>query len=301
MEDGQSGRTALDTRWNRVEETRMGLFINTNVASLNAQRNLDNITGRLQSSFSRLSTGLRIVTAADDAAGLAISERMRAQVRSLSQAQRNANDGISLVTVADGAMTELNSILIRMRELSVQASNGTVSPSDRDTLNQEFGDLINEIDRIADSTSFNQLNLLDGSTATISFQVGSGTTAGVDTIDVSLPSVDSTVLGVDTLNIGSVLGGGDAGAAIDAIDSAIDSVSSARGTMGAVQNRLSSTIRNLGQQVENLSSAESRIRDVDVAAETAELTRNSIMQQAAITILGQANVQPQVALSLLNG
>ncbi len=276
----------------------MGLFINTNVASINAQQNLSHITTGLQQNFRRLSTGLRIVTAADDAAGLAISERMRAQVRSLGQAQRNANDGISLVQIADGAMNELNSILIRMRELSVQAANGTVSPSDRDTLNQEFQDLISEIDRIARSTEFNQTSILDGTTSTISFQVGSGTVASIDTISVSLPSILSSDLSIAGLDISSSSSASPT-TAMTQIDSAINVVAAARGTMGAVQNRLTSTITNLGQQVENLSAAESRIRDVDVASETAQLTRNTILQQAAITILAQANTQPQVALSLL--
>ena len=274
----------------------MGLFINTNVASINARGNLDVITNRLQSNFSRLSTGLRIVSASDDAAGLAISERMRAQIRSLSQAQRNANDGISLVQVGEGAMNELSNILIRMRELAIQSNNGTNSPADKDTLDQEFDNLIDEVDRISKSTEFNGVNLLDGSTASIEFQVGSGVTSGVDTIAVGLQSVLASDLGIDSLDISSA---GAPTTAIDTIDVAIDQVAAARGDLGALQNRLQSTITNIGVSVENLSAAESRIRDVDVAAETAELTRNSILQQAAISILSQANVQPQVALSLL--
>jgi flagellin len=274
----------------------MGLFINSNIASLNARGNLEMITGRLQKSYSRLSSGLRIVTAADDAAGLAISERMRAQVASLSQAQRNANDGISLVQVGEGAMNELDNILIRMRELSIEANNGTVSASDRDTLNQEFGNLVAEVDRIAKSTQFNGVNLLDGSTSNVVFQVGANTTTNIDTLSVGLVSVLASDLGISTLDISST---GSATTAIQAIDGAINKVVSARGDLGAIQNRLQSTITNLGVSVENLSAAESRIRDVDVAAETAELTRNSIMQQAAVSVLAQANVQPQVALSLL--
>ncbi|MBL8840721.1 MAG: flagellin FliC [Planctomycetes bacterium] len=274
----------------------MGLFINTNVASINARGNLDVITNRLQSNYSRLSTGLRIVSASDDAAGLAISERMRAQIRSLSQAQRNANDGISLVQVGEGAMNELSNILIRMRELAIQASNGTNSAADKDTLDQEFDNLIEEVDRISRSTEFNGVNLLDGSTSSIEFQVGSDVVSGVDTIAVALQSVLASDLGIDTLDISSV---GAPTTAIINIDVAIDQVAAARGDLGALQNRLQSTITNIGVSVENLSAAESRIRDVDVAAETAELTRNSILQQAAISILSQANVQPQVALSLL--
>jgi flagellin len=274
----------------------MGLFINTNIASLNARGNLEMVTGRLQKSYSRLSSGLRIVVAADDAAGLAISERMRAQVASLSQAQRNANDGISLVQVGEGAMNELDNILIRMRELSIEANNGTVSASDRDTLNQEFSNLLSEVDRIALSTQFNGVNLLDGSTANVVFQVGANTVTNIDTLNIGLVSVLASDLGISTLDISSA---GSPTTAIQAIDGAIDRVVAARGDLGAVQNRLQSTITNLGVSIENLSAAESRIRDVDVAAESAELTRNSIMQQAAVSVLAQANVQPQVALSLL--
>ncbi len=273
----------------------MGLRVNTNIASLNAQRNLEKVTGRLDTNYRRLSTGLRITTAADDAAGLAISERLRSQVRSLGQAKRNANDGISLVQTAEGALNETSAILIRMRELSIQASNGTVSDSDKSTLNEEFSALRSEIDRIAKSTEFNDVNLLDNGGA-VKFQIGFGTTSGVDTISVSLSPALATSLALESLSIAS---SGNQSAAIDAIDTAIDKVSSVRGSFGAVQNRLSSTISNLGVQIENLSSAESRIRDVDVADETAQLTRNSILQQAAVSILSQANVAPQTALSLL--
>ena len=274
----------------------MAMVINTNVASINARGNLERVTNRLQSSYRKLSTGLRIATAGDDAAGLAISERMRAQVRSLTQAQRNANDGISLVQVGEGAMNEISNILIRMRELAIQSNNGTNSGQDRDTLDQEFSSLIAEVDRISQSTQFNGVNLLDGSAANIVFQVGSGVVAGLDTLPIALQSVLASDLGIASLDISSA---GSPTGAITAIDGAIDAVTSARGDFGALQNRLQSTIANIGVNIENLSAAESRIRDVDVASETAELTRNSIMQQAAISILAQANVQPQVALSLL--
>ena len=274
----------------------MGLRVNTNTASINAQRNLASVTDRLGTNFRRLSTGLRISTAADDAAGLAISERLRSQVRSLDQAKRNANDGISLVQTAEGALNEVNSVLTRLRELSIQAANGSVSNQDKDTLNEEFTSLVNEIDRIAQSTEFNGINLLDGSSASVSFQVGYGTTAGVDTLDVTLQAADETALGLDSLDISST---GNTSTAIAAIDTAINTVSSLRGSLGAAQNRLGSTINNLAIQTENLSAAESRIRDVDVAYETAQLTRNSILQQASISILAQANAQPQSALALL--
>jgi flagellin len=274
----------------------MSLVINTNLASLSARGSLDAVTTRLEKNFAHLSTGLRITTAADDAAGLAISERMRAQIRSLSQAQRNANDGISMVQVGEGAMNEMDSILIRMRELAIEANNGTVSASDRDTLNQEFTSLIAEIDRIARSTQFNGVNMLDGSTVNVVFQVGANNVTNVDTLSVGLVSVLASDLGITALDIGSA---GSPTTAITGIDAAIDVVVAARGDLGALQNRLQSTITNLGVSVENLTAAESRIRDVDVASESAELTRNSILQQASIAVLAQANVQPQNALQLL--
>jgi len=274
----------------------MSLVINTNLASLSARGSLDAVTTRLEKNFAHLSTGLRITTAADDAAGLAISERMRAQIRSLSQAQRNANDGISMVQVGEGAMNEMDSILIRMRELAIEANNGTVSASDRDTLNQEFTSLIAEIDRIARSTQFNGVNMLDGSTVNVVFQVGANNVTNVDTLSVGLVSVLASDLGITALDIGSA---GSPTTAITGIDAAIDVVVAARGDLGALQNRLQSTITNLGVSVENLTAAESRIRDVDVASESAELTRNSILQQASIAVLAQANVQPQNTLQLL--
>ena len=275
----------------------MGLRVNTNSASINAQRNLASITDKLAGNFRRLSTGLRISTAADDAAGLAISERLRAQVASLDQAKRNANDGISLVQTAEGALNEVSSILVRLRELAVQSANGSVSNQDKDTLDQEFQSLTDEVNRIGRSTEFSGIKLLDGSTSSVTFQVGHGTTAGSDTISVSLDASLSTSLGLNSLDIGS---GGSTSTAITNIDAAINTVSSLRGSLGAVQNRLGSTINNLAVQVENLSAAESRIRDVDVAYETAQLTRNQILQQASIAVLSQANALPQAALRLLN-
>src|SRR5262249_32508194 len=201
----------------------MGLRVNTNAPSTNAQRNLAAVSERLAGNFRRLSTGLRIATAADDAAGLAISERLRSQVRSLEQANRNANDGISMAQTAEGALNEVGDIMTRLRELAVQASNGTVSSTDRDTLQEEFGSLVAEVDRIAKSTDFNGIKLLDGSQTTVTFQVGSGTTAGVDTIDMHLASAKASDLGIATLDVGST---GNPTAALTAIDAAIDSVSS---------------------------------------------------------------------------
>jgi len=245
-----------------------------------------------------LSTGLRISTAADDAAGLAISERLRSQIRSLAQASRNANDGISLVQVGEGALNEVSNILVRLRELSIQSANGSSSTADKNTIKEEFDSLVNEINRIAQSTEFNGIKLLDGSASTVTFQVGINTTPNIDQLNVSLSPALSTSLGLSTLDVGS---GGNTSFAIAQIDAAVNIVSQLRGKFGSLQNRLTSTIANLGVAGESLSAAESRIRDVDVAFETAELTRNSILQQASISILSQANAQPQTALQLLQG
>jgi len=274
----------------------MGLRVNTNIASINAQRNVSQVTTRLARNYQRLSTGLRISTAADDAAGLAISERLRSQVRSLAQASRNANDGISLVQVGEGALNEVSNILVRLRELAIQSANGSSSTADKNTIKEEFDSLVNEINRIAQSTEFNGIKLLDGSASTVTFQVGINTAAGIDSLNVSLTAALSTTLGLSTVDVGS---GGNTSLAITQIDGAINAVSQLRGRFGSLQNRLQSTIANLGVAAESLSAAESRIRDVDVAYETAELTRNNILQQASISILAQANAQPQSALQLL--
>jgi flagellin len=274
----------------------MGLRVNTNIASINAQRNTAQVTTRLARNYQKLSTGLRISTAADDAAGLAISERLRSQVRSLGQASRNANDGISLVQVGEGALNEVSNILVRLRELSIQSANGSSSTADKNTIKEEFDSLVNEVNRIAQSTEFNGIKLLDGSATSVTFQVGINTTANIDQLNVTLTPALSTSLGLSSLDVGS---GGSTSTAILAIDDAINAVSQLRGKFGSLQNRLTSTIANLGVASESLSAAESRIRDVDVAYETAELTRNNILQQASISILSQANAQPQSALTLL--
>jgi flagellin len=274
----------------------MGLRINTNVASIGAQRALAQVTDRLAVRYKRLATGLRITGAADDAAGLAISERLRAQVRSLDQARRNAADGISMVQTGEGALNEVGNILLRLRELAVQASNGTMSSTDRQTLDDEFAELVEEIDRIGRGTEFNGIKLLDGSATTVVFQIGMGIADGTDRLAAGLSAVLATSLGLDVLGVTNV---GNARSSLSAIDSAIDSVSSVRGRFGAMQNRLESTIRYLGVQAENLMAAESRIRDVDIARETAELAKDQILQQASIAVLAQANSQPQLALRLL--
>jgi len=271
----------------------MGLRVNTNVASLTAQRNLASVTSRLQGNYARLSSGLRIATASDDAAGLGISERMRSQIRSYAVAGRNAQDGVSLTQTAEGALQEVSNNLTRMRELAIQAANGTLTTTDRATIDAEFQELVTEIDRVSGEAAFNGLNLLDGSTASIDLQVG--VDAG-DTITVNMVDATAATLGIDALDVTSAA---NASAALTALDTAIDSVSTGRGTLGAAQNRLNSAIASIANTRENLSAAESRIRDVDVAAETADLTRNTIMQQAAVSVLAQANVQPQLALNLL--
>ena len=274
----------------------MGLRVNTNIASINAQRNLDNTTNRLAKSLQRLSSGLRITRAADDAAGLAISENFRAEVRSLGQAQRNSNDAISLLQIAEGALNETSGLLIRMRELSVQASNGTLGSSERVTLNNEFQDLGAEITRIAAVTQFNGTLVLNGASA-ITFQIGTQN-ASSDRISVSSVDASASAIGItSTTNISSATA---AQTTLDTLDSAISTVASLRATFGTVQNRLESTIRSLAVAIENTAAAESRIRDVDFASETAELTRNQVLQQAGISVLGQANVSTQSALSLLS-
>ncbi len=272
----------------------MGLRVNTNIASLASQRNLSIISTRLSGNFSRLSSGLRVATAADDAAGLGISERMRAQIRSYGTAARNAQDGISLVQTAEGALNEVSNLLGRMRELAVQSANGTLSTADRATINTEFQAIDAEITRVGTQTGFNGLKLLNAA-ATASIQIGIDAN---QTIDVVMADMRSTALAVDVLDTTSAT---NANAAITALDLAIDTVTTQRGTFGASVNRLQSAHNSILNAHENLSAAESRIRDVDVAFETADMSRNTIMQQAATSILSQANQQPQLALSLLQG
>ncbi|MFT5284044.1 MAG: flagellin [Planctomycetota bacterium] len=271
----------------------MGLRVNTNLFSLTAQRNLSNVTNRLQGNFARLASGLRVATAADDAAGLGISERMRSQIRSLGQASRNAQDGISLVQTAEGALGETSSNLARMRELAVQASNGTLNTQDRATINSEFAALTTEITRIADQNEFNGISLLNSTGGSVSIQIG---ISQGETIDISLNDTTAGTLGVSTLSALTVTG---ATSSLATIDIAINSVNTIRGSLGAAQNRLQSSQRSILNTRENLSAAESRIRDLDIAEETADLTRNTILQQASVSILSQANTQPQIALSLL--
>lgn len=273
----------------------MGLRVNNNIASINAQRNLVNTTMRLSKSLQRLSSGLRITRAADDAAGLAISESFRAEVRSLSQAQRNSNDAISMLQIAEGALNETSGLLVRMRELAIQAANGTLGSAERATIDSEFGDLASEITRIASVTQFNGALLLSGGSS-ITFQIGTQNSSS-DRITVSAVNATASAVGIGAA-ISLVTAKG-AQSALSNIDSAISTVASLRASFGTVQNRLESTIRSLAVAIENTAAAESRIRDVDFASETAELTRNQVLQQAGISVLGQANVSTQSALSLL--
>ena len=271
----------------------MPITINSNIASLNAQRNLSSSQADLSTAMQRLSSGLRISSAKDDAAGLGISDRMTAQIRGMNQAVRNANDGISLAQTAEGALAETTNCLQRMRELAVQSSNDTNSDNDRTSLNAEFTQLIAEIGRIANDTSFNGQVLLDGTFAAAKFQVGA---EAAQTITVSISAADATTLGVDGATVANFTG---AQSAIGFIDTAIDTVDTVRGALGAVQNRFESTISNLSNVAENLSAARSRILDADIAKETAALVRANILQQAGVSVLAQANQIPQLALALL--
>ncbi|MEC7274972.1 MAG: flagellin [Bdellovibrionota bacterium] len=276
----------------------MGLRINTNVASLNAQRNLRGTRLSMNKSLEKLSSGQRINRAGDDAAGLAISENLKAQVRGLKQAERNAEDGVSLVQIAEGALSEVSNILIRLRELSVQAASDTIGGTERKFLNVEFEQLTSEVDRIANSTEFNRVPLLNGTGAVFDIQIGTRNDPISDrlTFDASSADVNVAALG---LNLASVADKISAQNSLSAIDQAIISVSGIRADFGALQNRLQSTINNIAVSVENLSAANSRVRDTDVAAETAELTRNNILMSAGTSVLSQANASTKSALSLI--
>jgi flagellin len=274
----------------------MSLYVNTNVSAINAQRQLITSGSSLDTAFKRLSSGFRINSAADDAAGLQISNRLSSQINGLNQAISNANDGISLAQTAEGAMEEITNSLQRIRVLAVQSQNGINSSADRVALQKEVSALKTEISRIATTTQFGGINLLDGKFSA-KFLVGAN--AGQN-ISVNLSRTGggfgSSGLGINKLSISSVAG---ASRALALIDSAIKTIDTARADLGALQNRFQSTIRNLSNIVENVSAARSRIRDTDFAKETAELTRSQILQQASTTILSQANQRPQAALSLL--
>lgn len=277
----------------------MSLTVNTNVSALNAYRNLSGTQGSLGSSLEKLSSGFRINRAADDAAGLAISEGMRSQIGGMKQAVRNAQDGISLVQTAEGALQEVHSILQRMRDLSVQGANDTNNTAARSNIATEMGQLTEELDRIAKSTEFNGTKLLTGMTSAtaLNFQVGAaGNTDSRIKVDLSEANVSSVATAVSGLSVASHAS---AQAAISAIDAQISNVSTARANLGAYQNRFDHTIKNLNVAVENLSASESRIRDTDMAQEMMNFTRSQILSQAGTAMLAQANQVPQGVLRLL--
>ena len=285
----------------------MSITINTNVSSLNAQRNLSSTTDSLSKSYQRLSSGLRITRASDDAAGLAIADTLAADQAIASVAVRNANDGISAISIADGALNEIGAVLERMAELAEQSANGVLNTSQRSAISNEFNALGSEIQRIADTTEFNGLKLLSGGVE-ISLQIGfnsqasaqvsfSGVQGTLNSLGLSLP--DNSLM--YSLNDSTTAGGQFAAkTALDAVKGAINSLTSSRGTLGAVESRLNAAVNNLEVARENYSAAESQIRDVDVASEAAALTQTSILQQAGSAVLAQANQQPQLALTLIN-
>jgi flagellin len=275
----------------------MPLFINTNVASEQAQKNLGANQAKLQTSFARLSSGLRINSAKDDAAGLAISESLKSQIRSFNVAERNASDGISMAQTAEGALGEVHDILGRMRELAVQASNGSLTSTDRGFLQTEFSSLQSEISRIQGSAKFNGRQLVGSTAETITLQVGLDNTAS-DQIAVTLGGVSlGTIAGTSTALSGTTASG--ALSALSTIDTAISNVSTSRAGFGAAMNRLETSQSSIQTMRLNLSAANSRIRDVDVATETAALSRNQVLTQAGVSVLAQANQLPQLAFGLL--
>ena len=276
----------------------MALFVNTNVASLEVQRNMSSVQSSLVRNFQRLSSGLRINSAADDAAGLSISESFKMQIGGFSVAERNANDGISFAQTADGGLSRMSSLIARMRDLAVEAGNGDLTSTDRAYLNTEFIALRSEIDRIASSTKFNSTALLGNNTTalvTVDFQVGIGTNSS-DRISIGLLGTESSDLAINASVVATTQG---ATSAIQSIDAALATLNTRRETFGAMVNRLQVTIASVQAMKTNLSAANSRIRDVDVAEETAALTRNQVLAQAGAAVLAQANQTPQIALGLL--
>lgn len=276
----------------------MGLRINTNVASLQAQTSLNKVGKDSQDSFSKLSSGSRITKAADDAAGLAISEKMKAEIRSTQQANRNANDGISMVQVAEGGLNEASNILTRLRELSIQSASDTVGDVERGMANMEYQQLKSEMDRISKVTEYNGTKLLDGTGEKKDFQIGTKNDDFNDRISFEPAQLDSGLgsMGIEGIEVSSKEGARDS---LSSIDSAIEKVSGQRAVLGAIQNRLTSTSNNLQVNAENMSAANSRIRDVDYAEETAKQARNQILTAAGTSVLSQANVSGQSALKLI--
>jgi flagellin len=275
----------------------MALVINHNMSSINAQRNLANTGRSLKSSFEKVSSGLRINKAADDAAGLGVAENLEAASRSAKVAMRNTNDGISVVQTAEGATSEVGNIVKRMRELAVQSSSETLATAERSYVQDEFAQLSAEVDRISQVTEFNGLKLTNGSDTSVSVQVGVNNSAN-DRIAITMGDLRSTALGVDTTTM-SLNSSASARTAISALDTALDSINSIRSDYGAVQNRLSDSLVNMEVYDENLNAAESQIRDVDFASETAEMAKNQIMQQAGMSVLAQSSQAQQGILSLI--
>lgn len=276
----------------------MGMRISTNVPSINAQRNLSNSQHMLQQAQARLSSGSRINRAADDAAGLAISENLKAQIRGLRQASRNANDGISLVQTAEGGLNEIGSILTRFRELGIQGASDTIGDKERGFIDVEYQQLKSEIQRIAETTRFNNRDLLNGTGGIFDIQVGVYNDNFKDRISFDVGASDSTLeaLGMTAEGVGSKEA---AQVSLAAVDEAIESVAGMRANLGALQNRLQSTVNNLGVYDENMSAANSRIRDTDIAAESSEMIKNQVLLQAGISVLSQANATQNLALKLL--
>lgn len=276
----------------------MGLRVNTNVQSLAAQRNLGSTNKAQQGSLEKLASGTRIVRAADDAAGMAISEKMRASIRSIRQDTRNANDGISMIQTAEGGMNEIGNILVRFRELSIQAASDTIGDAERGFIDKEVSQLKGEIDRISQSTEFNGRKLLSGEGDKLEVQIGQGNKSDTDRFEFDLSATNASAdrLGVSGL---SVKDKESAQSNLDTIDGAIQTLSSSRANLGAMQNRLQSVVNNLGVYDENLSAARSRISDIDMASETAELSKNNILSQAGVSVLSQANQNPMLALKLM--
>jgi flagellin len=273
----------------------MSLSIASNIPSLDSQRSLGINQRNLATNMAHLSSGMRINSAADDAAGLAISEQMGADIKSYAQSQRNANDGVSMMQVADGAMAQQASLLTRMKELATEAANGTNGSAQLADTDTEFQQVISEVDRIASSTSFNGTAMLKAS-ASVTFQVGTGANGASDQIAVTVGATDKTTLGIGSLDLTTQA---NAQAALTAIDTAIQTLSTAQATVGAASNRLTSAADTASAFQVNLSSAQSRIRDVDVASESASMSRNNILVQAGTAVLAQANKLPEAALSLL--
>lgn len=276
----------------------MPLRISTNVASLNAQKNLATTNRGLEQSLARLSSGYRINQASDDAAGLAISENLKAQIRGLGQANRNSNDGISLVQTAEGGLNEIGNMLIRLRELAVQASSDTLGDTERKFLDVEYQQLKSEIQRVAEVTQFNGRDLLNGTGGVVDIQVGVHNDPFKDRISFNSSAANASLESLG-LAVESVASKPQAQTSLATVDNAITMVNAIRANFGALQNRLNSTISNLAIFHENLSAANSRIRDTDVAAETAEMVRNNILLQAGASVIGQTNNMQQVALKLL--